>query len=119
MGGAVFGEALSAAYMAAIERDPLTQQERWVFLIMAHHARDRDGRELPARVYAGGWRVLCYEALCRTTWNASSKREVARAISGLKKRGLIAEYEDQDGRHKRYVVLPKGVGPQTTGGVVP
>lgn len=109
MGGQLGREVLSAAYMAAVERDPLTDPEWRVLVVMANWARDRDGPQLPARIYAGGWRVLAYEALNRVVWNESAKRQVARAISGLKKRGLIRESLEQDGRHKRYEILPTGV----------
>jgi hypothetical protein len=110
MGHQLTREALSVAYWHACEHDPLTNGERWVLVVMAHHALDKPGKTMPARIYAMGWRVLGWEGLGRPVWNASVKREVARAISGLTKRGLIREADDQDNRHKRYVVLPPGGG---------
>lgn len=111
-------EVQSEAYWLAVEHNPLTQPERDVLVCMALHARDRDGPKLAARIYVGGWRLLAFYGLCRPIYNASTKRQLARAISGLKKRGLIRDAEDQGGGHQRYEILPRGVVRETTGGVV-
>lgn len=106
MGGRLIGEALAECYMLAVDRHPLTPSEQLVLLVMAYHARDSDGDLLPARTYAMGWRVLGHHALGRVNWTAATKRDVARCIATLKKRGLITDEVEQDGRHKRYAVLP-------------
>jgi hypothetical protein len=106
MGGLLGREALSAAFMCAVERHPLTGPEWRVFIVMANWALDKPGKQLPARIYAGGWRTLAHEGLCRTKYDDSAKRDVAKALSGLKKRGLIREAADQDNRHRRYEILP-------------
>jgi len=106
MGGLLVREALSAAFMCAVERDPLSHTEWRVFIVMANWARDKDGPNIPARIYAGGWRTLAHEGLCRTKYDASSKRDVATVLSRLKKRGLIREAAEQDNRHRRYEILP-------------
>lgn len=57
-----------------------------VLLYMAEVARDRDGRTMPARVYAGGWRALAAVPLGRgLDLGATDERATMRYLAELRR----------------------------------